>query len=207
MGRNSKEDLDRFFDYGVFAPKRLLYIGSSSSSEPTQEESGTDHQMAEKTIKGLQYLDLTSDRPIIIIMNNPGGTEEHGMAIYDTITSCRSHVTMIGVGYCASMGSIILQSADTRILTRNCMFMIHDGHQLIEGTPKSVEEWAESSKKSRQKMYEIYHNKIKTKNPNITIKQIEKMCAHDKIFSAQEAVNIGFADKILDGNIHQLIGE
>jgi ATP-dependent protease ClpP protease subunit len=69
-----------------------------------------------------------------------------------------------------------------------------------------VEEWAEASKKSRQKMYQIYHNKMKIRNPNITIRQIEKMCAHDKIFSAEEGVALGLADSILK-NVNELIGE
>jgi ATP-dependent protease ClpP protease subunit len=196
MPRFSREDIDRYFDYGLFAPKRIVYIGSAKENSDT-EESGTDCVMSELAVKGITYLDTVSEKPIIVIMNNLGGEWEHGMAIYDTIVACRCYVTMIATGNCCSMASIILQSADLRVISPNCVFMIHDGTASLASHTKNVEAWAEQSKKDRNNMYKIYYNKMKEKNPKITIKQIEKLCTIDKIYSPQETIDIGLADELL----------
>lgn len=196
MPRFSREDIDRYFDYGLFAPKRIVYIGSAKENADT-EESGTDCIMAEKAIKGITYLDTVSEKPIIAIMNNPGGEWPHGMAIYDTIVACRCHVTMIVTGNCCSMASIILQSADLRVISPNCAFMIHDGTWSISSHTRNVEAWTEQSKKERNRMYQIYQNKMKEKNPKITIKQIERLCTIDQIYSPQETIDVGLADELL----------
>ena len=196
MSRYSREDIDRYFEHGIFAPKRLIYVGSSQSDD-TNGESGTDYLMSEKAIKAITYLDTVSDKPIAIIMNNLGGDVYHGMAIYDAIVSCRCYVTIIAVGHCCSMGSIILQAADLRVISPNCVFMIHDGTDRIEGHSKNVEEWAKESAKLRNKMYSIYREKMIKNNPSITIKQVEKLCTIDKIYTPTETVSIGLADELM----------
>lgn len=205
MSRHSRDDIDKFFEYGIFAPKRIIYIGSLLHND-NMEESGTDYKMAEYAIKGIQYLDTIAEKPIVVFMNNLGGDEFHGMAIYDTIAACRSHITIVGMGHCMSMGSIILQAADTRLLSINCSVMIHDGTDSITGPTKSVERWAQEAKKNRKRMYQIYLNKIKEKNSKITLGQIEKMCEHDKIFNAQEAIDLGLADNLFT-TIHEILTE
>ena len=196
MPRFSREDIDRYFDYGLFAPKRIVYIGSAKENSDT-EESGTDCVMSELAIKGITYLDTVSEKPIIIMMNNLGGEWAHGMAIYDTVVACRCHVTTIAVGNCCSMGSIILQAADLRVISPNCVFLIHDGTESITSHTRNVEAWAKEAKKERNRMYQIYYNKMKEKNPKITIKQIEKLCTIDKIYSPQETIDVGLADELL----------
>lgn len=191
-----RSDIDQYFEYGIFAPKRLIYIGSSQSSD-TDGESGTDYLMSEKAIKAITYLDTVSEKPIVIITNNPGGDVYHGMAIYDAIVSCRCYVTIIAMGHCCSMGSIILQAADLRVISPNCVFMIHDGTDRIEGHSKNVEEWARESARLRNKMYGIYKEKMAKSNSSITIKQIERLCTIDQIYSPQETVNIGLADELM----------
>ena len=206
MPRYSKEDFDRYFDYGVFAPKRLIYIGSPEYTGDNDGESGTDHLMAEKAIKGITYLDTISDKPIVIIMDNPGGHFTHGMAIYDTIKSSRCHATIIAIGNCSSMGSIIFQAADLRVISQNCEFYIHDGTVSFEGNAKDFAEWSKKSELDRKKTYEIYKEKMIQKIPTITIKQIERLCSLDRFYNAQETVDSGLADEILN-NINSYIKE
>jgi ATP-dependent protease ClpP protease subunit len=205
MPRFSREDIDRYFDHGIFAPKRIVYIGSTKD-DCSDNESGTDYTMSEKAVKAITYLDTVSDKPIIAIMNNIGGEWAHGMAIYDTIVACRCHVTIIAVGYCCSMGSVILQSADLRVIATNCLFLIHDGTEAVNTHTRNFEAWAKESEKNRLTMYQIYKGKMKEKNPKITIKQIEKLCTIDKIYSPQEAIDVGLADELL-GDINLYIKE
>jgi ATP-dependent Clp protease protease subunit len=205
MPRYSKESIDHFFDYGLFPSKRIMYIGSAKE-DLDGSESGIDYLMTEKTIKGVTYLNTVSEKPIIIIMDSPGGDWYHSLAIYDIIKSTRCHITIIAVGYCCSAGSVVLQAADLRVISPSCMFLIHDGTTELSDHTRNVESQAQQSKLDRKRMYEIYEGKMKEKNPKITIKQIEKLCTIDKIYSPQEAIDVGLADELL-GDINLYIKE
>jgi len=196
MARYTREDLDRYFDYNIFPPKRLLYLGSHSDLEG--EESGVNYEMFDCFLKGITYLDSIADTPITIHMNTMGGDWYHGMAMFRAIRACRSHVTIVAWAYACSMGSIILQAGDTRIVTPNCVVMIHDGSDSLGGDTKTVEAWAKQSEKTRKEMYRIYLERMKAVEPKMTLKKVEDMCAHDRIFSPDEAVAAGLADWVLD---------
>ena len=75
--------------------------------------------------------------------------------------------------------------------------MIHDGSDGYFGDSKSYQAWAKWSGEIRQRMYEIFYEKMIKKHKKITLKQIEQMCSHDSIFNAKQAIKIGLADKIL----------
>ncbi len=194
-----KDDLDRWFEINYLPSQRLVYVSSIDAETTSGDgESGTDCQMSELFIKAIVHLNNISTKPIFVHMNNLGGSEEHGMAMYDAIRASRSHIYCISWGMSYSMGSIILQACDSRIITPNCCLMIHDGTQELSGTCKAVENWSLHMGKLRKQMYEIYCTRMKAAKPRITIDKIEKMCSHDKIFTAQEAVEAGLADWILE---------
>lgn len=198
MARYNKEEIDRYFDYGIFVKERILALESLSADE--DGESGTDHEMFGHFIKGLTFLSRLSEDPITVQMNNLGGDWFHGMAIYDAIRACRCYVTIISYGYCCSMGSIIFQAGDHRIIAPDCVMMIHDGSDGFAGIAKSFEAWGAYSKVVRQRMYEIYLTRIKAKKPKSkwTLRKIEELCSHDRIYTAEQAVEIGLADGLLE---------
>lgn len=197
MARQFKEDIDRYFDYNCFAPARYIYLGSTSASEDGLE-SGTDYEMSAFLIKAISYLESVNKKPIVIFANNLGGDWYHGMAVYDMIRASRCHITMVAMGYACSMGSIILQAADTRIISQNCVFMIHDGTEALDGHARNVERWAAQISILRKNMYEIYKVRLKSKNLKITLGQIDKLCQFDTIYSAEQVVDMGFADWVLE---------
>ena len=101
--RRQIDDIEVFFEQGLYVPTRTIYMGEIL-------DGGTDHVMAERVIKALHVLDANSEAPIAILMNNPGGDEYHGLAIYDAILGCKNHVAITAYGHAMSMGSIILQA-------------------------------------------------------------------------------------------------
>ncbi len=197
MGRYTKDDLDRYFEYNVFPSKRLLYLGSRSDMDGA--ESGVNYEMFDCFLKGITYLDSIADSPITVHMNTDGGDWYHGMAMFRAIRACRSHVTVMAWGYACSMGSVILQAADTRVLARNCVVMIHDGTGGIppNAGAKTEEAWAEQSKKTRVEMYQIFLERMKVADHRMTLRRVEEMCSHDRIFSPEEAVEAGLADWVM----------
>jgi ATP-dependent protease ClpP protease subunit len=194
-----KEDIDRWFDYSYLSSHRMIHVGSHDAEmESGEGESGTDCQMAEYFIKAMAHLNRISNKPIIVHMNNLGGSWYHGMAMYDAIRASNSHVYGICWGAAMSMGSIIIQACDSRIVAPHCIFLIHDGTENLNGDCRSVEAWAKHTAQTRKRMYEIYFSRMREAKPRITIKKIEELCSHDTILTSDEAVSHGLADWVLD---------
>lgn len=190
MARLNRDDIDKLYDYGIHIPtKTLITVGD------------TDEIVAENIMKGLHVLDnIRQEEPITIKLNNCGGDEYHGMAIYDTIRACKSHVIIIGTGNVHSMGSIIFQAGDERIMTPNSKQLIHYGTPLNadpELHAKSQWSWTEECKKFSLWMEQMYLDKIHEKHPEFKLKKLQDMLNFDKVLSAEEAVELGLADKVL----------
>jgi len=154
MARTSKESIDNWFDNNLDLTNRIMYVGSVHNAH--EHESGVDAYMAEYAIKGIQLLELRNSEPITIIMNNPGGDFFHGLAIYDTIKYSSCHCTIKVYGHAMSMGSLILQAADKRIMMPNARFMIHYGYDAKYDNVKTVEKWIDEGKRLAYEMENIY---------------------------------------------------
>jgi len=190
-----------YFDYGVHVPKRKIYLGSSFSDEEWGE-SGIDFYTAEKLIKSLDILESMNYEPITILYNMIGGDWYHGLAMYDVMRSCKSHITIIGFGQVRSMGTIVMQGADERVLSEHARFMIHDGEEGYLGKPKDVINFAKESKYTLDLCYEIYYEALKDKHfkgvkKKKAIEQISKWCDTDTYFGAEDSVKMGFVDRLL----------
>lgn len=195
--RFNRDDIDKFHDYSLYIPQRTIYIGSEQF-DVEGNESGVDGLMAERTVKNISLLDSTSKDPITIIMNNPGGDWYHGIAIYDAIKTAKSHVTVKVYGMAMSMGAIILQAADERILAPNSRIMIHYGYMGMESNhPKIYQKWSRESEKLDALQDQILLEKIRERDPNFSLKRLQKMLDFDTILNAKEAVELGLADKVM----------
>lgn len=194
MAKFTRDDVDKFFDYGIDLAHRTIYIGSATVE--SDDESGVDATMAERVIKALHILDQKNE-PITILMNNPGGDYYHGMAIYDAIKACQSEVTIKVFGVAMSMGAAILQAADNRVMAPNARLMIHYGYDSFDGHAKNAQVWAEENKKLNKLMEQLLLERIQEKHPTFKLEQLEKMLDPDTILNAQETVNLGLADEVL----------
>lgn len=198
--RTAKDDVGIFHDYGVHLPSRTIYVGSENSSDcatETGEEAGVDHAMAERLIKNLHALDVISQEPITVIMNNPGGFVFHGMAIFSAIKATKSKVRIIVRGQASSMGSLIFQAADERIMSPHAIMMIHhgtDGYESIH--TKNVRKWVDFGKKYDKLLNEIYLAKIREKHPLFSMTKLDRLMDFDTILTAREAVDLGLADAV-----------
>jgi len=192
-----REDTSQWFDYHYSSSQRLIYLGSHRPDSSDGNESGVDCKMAEMFVKAMIDLDEASAKPIFVHMNNIGGSVQHGLAIYDIIKASRCIVNGICWGHATSMGSIILQACDVRLVSKHCVMMIHDGFESLSGQPKSIENWTKYNAKLRKHIYEIYLARMKVAKPRMTISKVEELCSHDTIFSADQAVAYGLADAVL----------
>jgi ATP-dependent protease ClpP protease subunit len=162
------DDVDKFFEYGIDIPNRTIYLGEAAYDE-YGNGNGVDFFMAERFIKALHILDNTpvpqgKDNSIIVITNNPGGSWYDGMAMYGAIKACKNPVTFKMYGYAMSMGSIIPQAADERIIDKYCRFMIHYGYDGSSGHSKIFEKHGDEGKKVNYAMENIYLDQMLEKD-------------------------------------------
>jgi len=184
-----------FHEFNCLIKERKVYFGSY---QPTEDwETGVDCSSAEIIIKNLMYLDSVNSNPIEIHFNSPGGDWWHGMAIYDCIKSLKSKTIFYGYGIVRSMGTIICQACTKRYLRPNCDFMIHAGEDGFMGHSINYIKNAEWSKRINRRMYEIYYDRVIKKDKTMTKKKMEEMCRFDYFMTSKEAVNQGFADKVV----------
>lgn len=194
--RYSKDDIDKFHDYEVWFPDNILYIGSDTYLD--EDESGVDHKMAEKVIKNLHILDRSPlENGITIKMNNPGGDVYHGLAVYDAISTCQNRVTMIAYGHVMSMGSLIFQAADKRIMSPNSRMMIHYGQGCVSGHLLDIYKDVEELKELDRIINAIYLKKIKEAKPRFTSDEFDAMIKFNCYLSAKQALELGLCDAIL----------
>lgn len=188
------ELLGTFHDSGLSLMTRTIYMGSESDGH--EGETGTDAKMAERFIKNLHVLEFLSDDPVIVIANNCGGDIYHGLAIYDAIKQSSCDVTIKVRGYAMSMGSIILQSADTRIMSRTSTQLIHDGEMGIQAHSRTFIKWGEETKRINNWCAEMYLTRIREKHPSFSMKKLLDMLDHDTFLTAEQSIELGLADEI-----------
>ena len=181
---------------------RTIYFGPHQTNEQLDTDLDTGWEVndysAQNLIKGLHILELESDEPINIIWISYGGEWDAGMAIYDYMKGLKSHVTMTCYGRVRSMGTIILQAADERVLSPNCLYMMHYGTVGIESQhTHDTLAAAERVKVENKVMEDIYLEKIKQVKKRYTREQLQEFIKYDKYLLPQEAVDMGVADKVL----------
>lgn len=156
-----------------------------------------DNELAEEVIKQLWFLELEAPgKPILLVINSPGGSVDSGFAIWDQIQLITSPVTTLITGLAASMGSVVALAAapNRRFATPMSRFMIHQPSimGMIQGQATDLEIHAREILKTKEQLINIYM-KATGKSREI----IEKAIDRDTWMSAQEALEFGHIDKII----------
>jgi ATP-dependent Clp protease protease subunit len=197
--KHQDSDLDNLHEHGIHVKSRTIFLRRQDYIDGEESDPGVDHVFATKFLKNLFFLEILSHEPITIIMSTPGGLETEGMAIFDAIKSSPCHITIVVRGEASSMGSYILQSADERCIAPNSILMMHYGSSNGYGLDhkKTAKSWIVFEEKYGKKLDEILFQKILSKHPEFKRKKFDDMLNFDTILTAEEAVELGLADKIL----------
>lgn len=159
---------------------------------PVTDESAKD--LTEK----LLYLELEAPgKPITFYVNTPGGSITAGMAVYDTMQLITSPIDVVVTGMAASMGSILLSAAKKghRFIYPHGRVLIHQ--PLISGRfigPASdINIQAQEMEKIRKEL-----NGILAKASGQPLERIDRDTDRDFYLNAQEAIEYGLVDQIVD---------
>ena len=145
-----------------------------------------------------QLLFLESENPkkeISFYINSPGGIVWSGLAIYDTMQYISPEIMTICIGQAASAGSLLLTagSKDMRFSLPNSRIMVHQPSGGYQGQVTDIEIHTNEIKKTKEKLNQIY-----AKHTGKKIKEIQDVMERDKYFSAQEAIEFGLIDRIVE---------
>ncbi len=135
------------------------------------------------------------DKEIQFYINSPGGSVTAGMAIYDTMQYIKCDVSTICIGMAASMGAFLLSSGakGKRLALPNAEIMIH---QPSAGTQGQITDMAIHLR--RLEIIKGRMNRILSENTGKPIEVVTADTERDNFMSAQEAMEYGLIDKVID---------
>ena len=143
------------------------------------------------------------DKEISLYINSPGGSITDGMGIVDTMNYIKCPVTTICVGLAASFGAVLLANGEKgkRYATPNSEILIHQpliGGQGggISGQATEIKIHADHMIRTRAKL-----NKLLSEKTGQPIERIEQDTERDHYMTAQEALEYGLIDGIMDKRI------
>ena len=162
-----------------------------------------DQDTAKDIIRKLWYLDWQNPgKPILFIINSPGGAVDSGFAIWDQIQLLKSPVYTLVTGLAASMGSLLSLSAakGMRFATPLSRIMIHQPliGGVIRGQATDLDIQAKEMLKTRDLIIKIYSDAT-----GKDTKAIAKAIDRDNWMTPEEAKEFGLLDKIIS-NIDEL---
>lgn len=157
-----------------------------------------DSDTADDIIRKFWYLELIDPgKPILFVINSPGGSVDAGFAIWDQIKMLKSPVTTLVSGLAASMGSVLSLAAarKRRFSTPQSRFMIHQPliGGVVKGQATDLEIQAKEMLKTRDTLTKIY-----MEYTGKDYETIEKAIDRNTWMSAQEALDFGLLDGIVN---------
>lgn len=154
--------------------------------------------VANSIVAQLLFLDAQdSSKDIYMYINSPGGVVTAGMAIYDTMNYIKSDVQTIVIGMAASMASVLASSGakGKRFGLPHSEVLIHQPSGGAQGQQTEIEIAATEILKTRKML-----NGILAKNSGQDLATIQRDTERDHYFTAQEAVDYGLLDAVMDKN-------
>ena len=147
-----------------------------------------------------QMLFLESENPdkeISLFINSPGGVITSGMAIYDTMQFIKCDVSTYVMGQACSMGSFLAQAGapGKRYMLPYARHMIHQPSGGTRGMASDIEISYKEIMHMKQMLTELY---VKHNSKGKTYADFEKDMDRDTCMSAQQALDYGLVDKVID---------
>ena len=177
---------ERSYDiYSRLLKDRIVFLGGE-----------IDDNVANLVVAQLLFLEMEDpDADISLYINSPGGSVTAGMAIYDTMQYIKCDVSTICIGMAASMGAFLLSSGakGKRLALPNAEIMIH---QPSAGTQGQITDMAIHLK--RLEIVKTRMNRILSENTGKPIEVVTADCERDNFMTAQEAMEYGLIDKVID---------
>jgi ATP-dependent Clp protease protease subunit len=189
QGRGRGADTSLTLDDSVFnrlLKERIIFLGSE-----------VNDQVANRICAQMLLLAAEDEeRDIWLYINSPGGSVYSGMAIYDIMQFVNNDVATVAMGMAASMGQLLLCAGapGKRMALPHARIMMHQPSGGIGGTASDIAIQAEQMLYTKRMFQErvAFHT-------GQSLDQIEADSDRDRWFTAAEARDYGFIDKVITG--------
>lgn len=153
-----------------------------------------DEMAANVTAQLLWLSAVDPEADIYMYINSPGGSVTAGMSIYDVMQYIKCDVHTIGMGMCASMGSVLLAGGakGKRSLLPHTEVMIHQPSGGAKGQATDIQIVAENILKTKEMITRLMAERC-GKSYEEVLRDMER----DNYMSAEEAKEYGIVDEII----------
>ena len=155
-----------------------------------------DDTSASDVCAQINHLASQSSEDIYLIIQSPGGSVSAGMAILDTMNTCKCDICTVVNGEAASMGAFLASSGTKgkRYVGANAELMIHQPLGGASGQASDIERTAAHIIRVKKKLHTIL-----AKNTGQAYEQICIDCDRDHYLTAEESIEYGLVDHIFTG--------
>ncbi|MHB8532952.1 MAG: ATP-dependent Clp endopeptidase proteolytic subunit ClpP [Solirubrobacteraceae bacterium] len=179
---------EREFDiYSRLLNERIIFLGTP-----------IDDQIANLVVAQLLHLESEDpEKDISLYINSPGGSIYSGLAIYDTMQFIKPDVATMCVGVAMSMGSLLLAAGTKgkRAVLPNSRILIHQPSAGFEGQSTDIEIHAREILNVRERIDKIY-----AEHTGLTEEQVRADMERDRFFTADQALEYGLVDRVLESH-------
>ena len=180
---------ERFFDiYSRLLNERIIFLGTP-----------IDDNVANLIVAQMIHLESEDpDKDIQLYINSPGGSVYSGLAIYDTMQFIKPDVATTCIGIAMSMGALLLASGTEgkRTALPNSKILIHQVSGGFQGQGTDIEIQARETINLKRRLEEII-----AKHTNQPFEKVTKDTERDYFMSAEEAMEYGLIDKVLQNRV------
>jgi ATP-dependent Clp protease protease subunit len=137
------------------------------------------------------------DKDILFYINSPGGVVTAGMSIYDTMQFIKPDVTTVVMGQACSMGSFLANAGapGKRLILPNARHMIHQPSGGASGQASDIEIRYKEIQNIKETLTKLY---VKHNTKGKTYEDFDRDMDRDKFMSAEQALDYGLVDKIVE---------
>jgi ATP-dependent Clp protease protease subunit len=177
---------ERAYDiYSRLLKDRIIFLGAPINDD-----------VSNLVIAQLLFLEAEEpEKDIHIYLNSPGGDVNAGLGIYDAMQYVAPRVQTICMGQAASMAAVLLAGGEAgqRFALPHSRVMIHQPMGGVQGQATDIQIHAEEILKMR-----TLTNEILAKHTGRDVAEVEKNTERDRFMSAEEALNYGIIDQIME---------
>lgn len=182
--KETSEGMSRYSVHdALFQHREIQCIGS------------VDADLVNSLIAQIRYLATEDPKgEITMYINSPGGSVPDGMALLDVMAAVPCPIRTVCVGTAASMASLLFVVGDTRDMLEHSHLMIHDPLvQNLSGSALKIDVASRNLLRTREIIGKMY-----AKVSGKTLDEIYALTCEDTLLDAQTALDMGFADRIID---------
>lgn len=148
---------------------------------------------------GMRSAAPPNDRQINVFINSGGGSVGAGLAMIEMLYRVKRdfgvHIRTVITGYAYSMGAVVAQAGDCRVMGKLSTLMLHSGSWVIAGKDQQIfEDYRKLSDHYKEVIGNLFAGRTRRHDPKWWVRYIYS--GRDRFLSAQECLELGLVDVV-----------